>query len=59
MSRRRPLYSWALTCFGIVLATVAHADKYGIDEALAESDSSWIHVLLSLAFFAYLYFKEK
>lgn len=44
---------------GMLLATPAWADKYGIDEAMSETESSWAAVVLVLAVFAYLYFKEK
>jgi hypothetical protein len=37
----------------------AYADKYGIDEALAEGGASWGAVVLVVLVLLYLHFKEK
>ena len=46
-------------CVGFLAAATARADKYGIDEAMAESDGSWGAVVLVILVLGYLYFKEK
>lgn len=48
------------TLAGLALAPgLALADKYGLDEMDSSSGSSWGALVLVVALFAYLYFKEK
>lgn len=43
----------------ILESVSAYADKYGIDESIAESEGSWGAIVLVVILFAYLHFKKK
>lgn len=40
-------------------SAAALADKYGIDEAMDESEGSWGAIILVILVLGYLYYKEK